>query len=128
MVGCLVLHGYTGGPYEVAPLSSYLKENTNWYIHVPTLPGHGRNLELENIPYTKWISASEQALIKLKKEYDDIYIIGFSMGGMIGAYLAAKYRIAKLVLLAPSGKYLSWSQLGRDMFKFVLDGVQRNLG
>lgn len=127
MVGCLILHGYTGGPYEVAPLSNYLKKKTNWFIHVPTLPGHGRALELENIPYTQWINASEQALKTLKEKYDEIYIIGFSMGGMIGAYLAAKYRIPKLVLLAPSGKYLSWTQLTRDMFKFIADGVQSKL-
>lgn len=127
MVGCLILHGYTGGPYEVAPLSVYLKEKTDWCIHVPTLPGHGRNLALENISYKKWISASEQALEKLKKNCDDIYIIGFSMGGMIAAYLAAKFHISKLVLLAPSGKYLSWKQLARDAGTFIADGIRRNL-
>ena len=128
MVGCLILHGYTGGPYEVAPLSTYLKEKTGWFIHVPTLPGHGRNLELENIPYTEWLKASEQALKTLKNKFDEVYIIGFSMGGMIGAYLAAKYHITKLVLLAPSGKYLSWRQIGLDVFKFIVDGMQKNLG
>lgn len=128
MVGCLILHGYTGGPYEVAPLSSYLKKNTNWFIHVPTLPGHGRDLELEDIPYTHWINTAEQALKTLKKQYDEIHVIGFSMGGMIGAYLAAKYHIPKLVLLAPSGKYLSWKQLACDMGKLLADGVQNKLG
>lgn len=127
MVGCLILHGYTGGPYEVEPLSTYLKEKTSWFIHVPTLPGHGRNLELENIPYTEWLDAAEQAFKTLREKFNDVYIIGFSMGGMIGAYLAAKYHVSKLVLLAPSGKYLSWRQISLDMFKIIVDGVQQNL-
>lgn len=127
MIGCLILHGYTGGPYEVAPLSLYLKENTDWCIHVPTLPGHGRNLELENISYKKWISAAERALQKLNKRYETIYVIGFSMGGMIAAYLAATYSVAKLVLLAPSGKYLSWGQMVRDGMKMLVDGKQRHV-
>lgn len=127
MIGCLILHGYTGGPYEVSPLSIYLKENTDWYIHVPTLPGHGRNLDLENMSYKKWISAAERALKMLNKKYEKIYVIGFSMGGMIAAYLAAKYRVSKLVLLAPSGKYLSWKQIARDGLKLILDGERRRV-
>src|SRR5699024_5290848 len=55
------------------------------------------------------------------------YLIGFSMGGMIASYLAAKHKVEKLVLLAPSGKYLSWKQLLFDGFSCIVDGLNGKL-
>lgn len=127
MIGCLIIHGYTGGPYEVAPLATYLKAETGWHVEVPTLPGHGRRLNLENASHELWIIAAENALIQMKEKYDDIYLIGFSMGGMIAAYLAAKYKVAKLVLLATSGKFLSFKQIGIDLGDMIADGIRGNL-
>ncbi|WP_010651757.1 alpha/beta hydrolase [Oceanobacillus massiliensis] len=128
MIGCLVIHGYTGGPYEVNPLAEFLKENTDWHIEVPTLPGHGRELHLKNVSYKKWIKAAESELKLLQKKYEKIYVIGFSMGGMIAAYLAAKYQIDKLVLLATSGKYLNFKQIGLDIAGVLGDGLRGTLG
>lgn len=127
MIACLIIHGYTGGPHELDPLTSYLKENTNWHIHVPTLPGHGQILDLENVSHKKWLSTAEKSLLQLKEKYEQIYLIGFSMGGMIAAYLAAKYKVDKLVLLAPSGKYLSIKQMGLDIGSFIKDGFKGKL-
>ncbi|HLR67322.1 alpha/beta hydrolase [Virgibacillus alimentarius] len=128
MVGCLIIHGFTGGPYELGPLTEYLKEHTNWDIKVPVLPGHGRILALKNVSYKKWIKKAEDVMKQLKKKYDEIYVIGFSMGGMIAAYLAAKYNIDKLVLLATSGKYLSLGQISRDIGLVIADGCRGRLG
>ncbi|MGJ9459415.1 alpha/beta hydrolase [Oceanobacillus sp. CF4.6] len=127
MIACLVIHGYTGGPYEVEPLAEYLRENTNWYIEVPTLPGHGKELHLKNVSYKKWINAAENELKKLQNQYEKVYVIGFSMGGMIAAYLAAKYKIDKLVLLATSGRYLSFKQIGLDFADVIGDGIRGGL-
>src|SRR5699024_4306319 len=111
MVGCLIIHGYTGGPYEVDPLANYIEKQTNWDVVVPTLPGHGEKLNLADITHQDWIKSAEEQLIRLLKHYPENYLIGFSMGGMIAAYLAAKYDVEKLVLLAPAGKYLSMKHL-----------------
>lgn len=127
MIGCLIIHGYTGGPYEVAPLAEYLRENTNWHIEVPTLPGHGKKLALENTSHKNWLTASENSLKQLAEKFDEIYLIGFSMGGMIAAYLAAKYKVDKLVLLAPAGKYLSFKQLSKDVKDVITDGFKGKL-
>ncbi|MBR7796233.1 MAG: alpha/beta hydrolase [Bacillota bacterium] len=127
MIACLVIHGYTGGPYEVEPLANYLQENTNWHVEVPTLPGHGRKLNLKNVSHKKWIKAAENSLLQLKAKFETIYLIGFSMGGMIAAYLAAKYNVNKLVLLATSGKYLSFKQIGLDVAGVLTDAMKGNL-
>lgn len=127
MIACLIIHGYTGGPYEVDPLADFLRENTDWHVEVPTLPGHGEQLSLKNASYKNWIQSAEAALEPLRKKYEKVYVIGFSMGGMIAAYLAAKYQIDKLVLLAPSGKYLSFKQIGLDIATCIGDGIRGDL-
>ncbi|MFC3039307.1 alpha/beta hydrolase [Virgibacillus xinjiangensis] len=127
MVGCLIIHGYTGGPYEVGPLADFLREHTDWRIEVPTLPGHGRELDLEGASYKKWIKTAEKSLRQLKEQCSKIYLIGFSMGGMIASYLAAKYKVDNLVLLATSGKYLSFRQIGLDAASVLADGMKGNL-
>lgn len=127
MIACLLIHGYTGGPYEIEPLSNFLKEETNWHIEVPTLPGHGRKLALENVSHKKWISAAEDSLNQLLTKYDEVYLIGFSMGGMIASYLAAKYKVDKLVLLASARKYLSFKQIILDIHQVCFDGLTGNI-
>ncbi|TQS76424.1 alpha/beta fold hydrolase [Ornithinibacillus gellani] len=127
MIGCLVIHGYTGGPYELKPLTEYLKEHTNWEINTPTLPGHGEKLALEGTTHDKWITAAEKSLQQMKKKYDQIYLIGFSMGGMIAVYLAAKYKVDKLVLLATAGKYLSFKQISLDLGQVIMDAFKGTL-
>jgi len=127
MIGCLMIHGFTGGPYEISPLAKYLDDRTNWEIEVPTLPGHGINLDLRDISHENWIDAAEKSLQNLIQKCDEIYLIGFSMGGMIASYLAAKYEVEKLVLLATAGKYLSFKQIGLDMGEILADGIKGEL-
>ncbi|WP_342743647.1 alpha/beta hydrolase [Halobacillus massiliensis] len=118
---CLCIHGYTGSPAEVEPLVDYLKEYTKWHIEAPTLPGHGERLNLRGHYYQEWIATAELALIELKKEYDHIVLIGFSMGGMIASYLAAKYKVDRLILLSAALKYISFSQMVKDIFGMAGD-------
>ena len=120
MIACMIIHGYTGGPYEVEPLSNYLREETTWHIEVPTLPGHGRKLSLKNVSPKRWINAAENSLKQLLAKYDEVYLIGFSMGGLIASYLAAKYKVDKLVLLASAQKYLSFKQIFLDIRQPIL--------
>ncbi|GAB3791220.1 alpha/beta hydrolase [Virgibacillus kimchii] len=127
MIGCLMIHGFTGSPYEISPLADHLEQNTNWEIEVPTLPGHGKHLDLRDVSHENWIDTAEEELQKLAQKCDEIYLVGFSMGGMIASYLAAKYEVEKLVLLATAGKYLSFKQIGMDMGEILADGIKGEL-
>lgn len=127
MKGCLCIHGFTGAPYEVEPLVAYLSERTDWIFKVPTLPGHGEKLKLKGIHYEQWIQHAEQELIKLLQTCDEVYIIGFSMGGMIASYLAAKYPVDKLILLSAAAYYMNPRQLAADVKLIIRDVFQRNL-
>src|SRR5690625_5233476 len=100
MSGCLIINGFIGGLYEVEPLTNYIKEKTNRQIEVHVLTTHGTEIDLEHVNYEKWLRDAVEALITLKETCETIYVIGFSMGGIIAAYLTANYQIDRLVLLS----------------------------
>ncbi len=107
MKGCLLLHGFSGSPAEIAPLSHFLQEKTDWKIVTPTLPGHGKDSQLHGVKFDAWILSAEEALQSLLEACDTVYLVGYSMGGLISGYLATKYPVAKLVLLSAAYYYLA---------------------
>ena len=54
-----------------------------------------------------WVSRAEEKIIEAKNNHREIILIGFSMGGVIASYLASKFEIKKLILLAPAFEYIS---------------------
>ncbi|WHY86648.1 alpha/beta fold hydrolase [Neobacillus novalis] len=127
MIGCLCIHGFTGAPYEVEPLVGYLQERTDWVFSVPTLPGHGELSSLKGIHYQQWIDHAGAELGKLSETCDEMYVIGFSMGGLIASYLAANYPVKKLILLSAAAYYINPRQLAADIKMAILDSLQGNL-
>jgi len=127
MVGCLLIHGYTGGPYEIEPLADYIKTHTNWQVEIPTLEGHGRELHLKDVSYEVWIEDALRAYEKLQEGCETIYVIGFSMGGMIASYIAANYKVDKLVLLAPARKFISVKYISYYFGELIADSVRGEL-
>ncbi|OLN21826.1 carboxylesterase [Domibacillus antri] len=127
MIGCLCIHGFTGAPYEVEPLADYLREQTDWKIVVPLLPGHGEMLSLKNITCIDWIDCAELALLELLDECEKVYVIGFSMGGLIAAYLTARHPVCKLVLLSAAAKYVNMAQVKEDVRDLVHDFRNKQL-
>ncbi|WP_108671714.1 alpha/beta hydrolase [Peribacillus acanthi] len=124
MIGCLCIHGFTGSPYEVEPLAEYLRGNTNWKIVVPTLPGHEEEGSLQGISYIEWMQCAENALQELVRDCEKVYVIGFSMGGMIACHLASKYPVDKLVLLSAAAKYIHFRQLILDIVDLVKEAAK----
>ncbi|MDL4840145.1 alpha/beta hydrolase [Aquibacillus rhizosphaerae] len=127
MIGCMFIHGFTGGPYEVEPLANYLREVTDWYVEVPCLPGHGETLQLDSVNYQQWVELAESSFKQVAEKCDKVYLIGFSMGGMIASYLASKYEVNKLILLSTSRKYISFRQMTIDIGRFAIEGINGQL-
>src|SRR5699024_378650 len=124
---CLIIHGFTGGPYEVEPLHKYLLRNTDWRVEVPVLSGHGEPLELDEVSHEAWLQETEEVLKELRSTCNEIYVIGFSMGGMIASYLAANYEVDKLVLLSTARKYLSFKYMSLYVADVISDGFKGQL-
>ncbi|MFS0864831.1 alpha/beta hydrolase [Fredinandcohnia sp. 179-A 10B2 NHS] len=127
MIGCLLLHGFTGAPYEVEPLTEHIRATTDWIVKTPTLPGHGEELKLKGIPFSDWISYAERELQELLEICNTVYVVGFSMGGIIAGHLATKYPIEKLVLLSAAAYYINPKQLLADVREMIRDGLTKTL-
>ncbi|GAE28232.1 carboxylesterase [Halalkalibacter wakoensis JCM 9140] len=115
MIGCLCLHGFTGEPWEVEPVSTYFLEQKRWLVYTPTLPGHGPKGNLRDVTYQEWVYAAEVSIQALLKRCEKVYVIGFSMGGMLACYIAAKYNVEKLVLLSAAAYYTNPQQLLQEL-------------
>ncbi|HLR10377.1 MAG TPA: alpha/beta fold hydrolase [Sporosarcina sp.] len=124
--GVLFIHGFTGGPYEVEPLVNYVKEQTDWLIALPTLPGHGVTLDLKRTSAQSWLMEAEVAYRQLQKKVDRMIIVGFSMGGLIAMYLALRYRVDKLILLSAAAKYISPRILLEDVRILLTESITKN--
>ena len=61
----------------------------------------------DDIYWFNWVSRAEEAVVEAKNAKRDIVLIGFSMGGVIATYLAAKFEIRELILLAPAFEYMT---------------------
>lgn len=127
--GVLFLHGFSGGPYEVQPFADYIKEQTDWTISIPTFSGHGvaEHLMMKGYKAEHWMMEAEIAYRKLAKQVDEVIVVGFSMGGVIAMYLAIRYKVKKLVLLSAAAKYVSPSQLVKDIRFMANDAIHKKL-
>nr|WP_051220552.1 alpha/beta fold hydrolase [Jeotgalicoccus marinus] len=109
----LFLHGYTGGRFELEPTFKYLKKRYDFDYEFPVYPGHGYTLSLVGLAGDDWYQEAEKAYFNLTKRVDEIYIIGYSMGGVFASYLAQNYHVDKLILIAPAFDHTKISKLHR---------------
>jgi carboxylesterase len=107
----LLLHGYTGTPFEVATVAHALHE-AGYEAHVPLLPGHGGDpAALNRLSRQAWLDAARTELLAVsaKAPARPVFVVGGSMGGLLALLLAAEPALAQgitaMALLAPALRY-----------------------
>ena len=99
MTAYLIIHGFAGGLHEVDYLALYLRSK-GLDVHTVLLSGHGgTKKELHKTSHADWIHSASEAVGHLRKEYRRIVILGFSMGGLIGARFAGLPEVQKIVFI-----------------------------
>ncbi|MGF7046591.1 esterase/lipase [Paenibacillus sp. DS2015] len=102
MTVCLLIHGFTGGEHEIAPLADFLQEH-GCKTRTFTLKGHGGSRkDMLSAGRADWIEGAEHELLNLLDEYNEVHLIGFSTGSLIAAHLSVKYssRIGTITMLS----------------------------
>jgi carboxylesterase len=105
--GCLLLHGFTGTPWDVRPLGEALAQS-GWHVRAPRLPGHGLSPEaMLEVTWRDWEQAAEDGLSSLG-QHSRLFVAGLSMGALLALILAARHpeRIRGLALVAPAVRFL----------------------
>lgn len=140
MENCLLIHGFTGGIFEISPLAEHL-ERHGISARTFTLEGHtGRRTDLARCGRTDWTRQAAEELQQLADTSSGgVHVIGFSMGALIACFLAQRYKdkVKSLTLLAAPVFPLNPGEivrtLGRaDMLKnyiakFISTPVRANL-
>lgn len=124
----VIIHGFTGKLYDNEYLANYLELNPDFDVFAKTLPGHDKNRfsDAKKEDFIKDVDAQIQFLIK--KGYRRIYVVGHSMGGILTAYLAGKYKeIKKIVLINAAFLYSNTKQDDNRLntFKVILDKARK---
>ena len=103
-VGVLVLHGFTGSPWEVRPLCEAAIDR-GLSVAAPILPGHATTVHaLDQVRWHDWLVAAQASHAWLAHHCDVVHLAGFSMGGLLAALLAEQVPKPdrRLALLAPA--------------------------
>lgn len=104
--GILVIHGIGGSPAEMYLTAERFHEKGYGYKAI-ALPGHATSIEeLDKVHYQEWVDASNKGLEELKEKYHKVYIMGLSMGGLIGVRLCELHNdISAAIFMAPALSY-----------------------
>ena len=89
----LCLHGLTGTPYEVRPVAAALAARGIRARGIG-MAGHGGSVEeLAQSTRVDWVETARAELVALRAEHDRVFIVGVSMGGLVGLRLAQRVQV-----------------------------------
>jgi carboxylesterase len=100
--GVLLIHGFTGTPFEMRPLGEALAAE-GYAVSAPALAGHSTwPADMELTRWSDWCQTARASFFALRRRCKKVYVAGLSMGGLISLKLAADMPddVAALAVLA----------------------------
>jgi carboxylesterase len=98
--GCLLVHGFTGGPDEMIGLGQHLAGAGHTVLGL-RLPGHsGSPEELAAVRWADWLAAVFDGLAYLRARCATVSLVGFSLGGALSLMAAAEQHVERLAVIA----------------------------
>jgi glycerophosphoryl diester phosphodiesterase len=118
-IGVLLCHGFLSKHEQMVPLSNYIYETLGWETSLVELTGHGYDQEnIATATWNNWVDDVKEKYLSLRKRCDKVYMIGFSLGGCISAY------VASLKSIRPEGLIIVNGVFGvKNVFNKLLPGV-----
>lgn len=97
----LLVHGFTGSPWEMKPLAAYLA-GRGFFTYAVRLPGHGTSPEdLAGRIMEEWLAEVSNGLARLAKTGLSLFAAGQSTGALLTLMAALNHNPQGLVLLSP---------------------------
>jgi carboxylesterase len=98
----LLCHGYTGYPGElIRPGIDIFEKGMD--VYCPRYPGHGTSGDdFLASKAEDWIGTVYDACAYLVQQYDQVSLVGHSMGGAIATLIADAFDVETLALIAPA--------------------------
>ena len=73
-----------------------------------------------------WVKRAEEVMIRTQLDYDELYLLGFSMGGVIASYLATRFKVERLILISPAFNHFHLENYTSIVIKGATDLINRN--
>lgn len=119
-VGVVLVHGFTGTPYEMRFLGVELAR-AGYTVHGLRLPGHGTRVEeLDRTGWQDWTRAVEDAFDEMRLLCRHVAVVGQSLGGLLALHLGGtRPEVAAIGSLAAplwldglAGRVAEWAARG----------------
>lgn len=99
----LLLHGFGGKSSNWDYIAKNINKRMNLPVYIPRLPGHATNTaDFLNSNADQWLRKAVDSYFYLRNHYQEIYLAGLSMGGLLASLIAANFKVKKLSLVAPA--------------------------
>ncbi len=98
----LIFHGFLATPQEVSGLAEYLHDE-GYTVLAPLMAGHGSDPnDLENVSFEDWQDEAFMYYEALDLIYDEVHVIGFSLGSLSALTISEEYDVTgKVVTIGP---------------------------
>lgn len=99
-VGCLLIHGFTGTPFEMRQMGEHLADQ-GYTVLGPRLFGHATDMrDMIRARWGDWVTSAVDGYHLLRGACSQVIIIGLSMGGALSLYLGARFPVAGVVVMS----------------------------
>ena len=110
-IGVLLIHGFSGSAVEMYPMGEYLAQQGLTVLGVQ-LAGHGTTPEeMAKTGWRDWVASAREGLGRLHAEQEKVYVVGYSLGGLIALHLAARHSMDGAVLVETPLYQRDWRQV-----------------
>lgn len=101
--GALLIHGLLDCPFSLRDIGERLQRN-GILSRAILLPGHGTSpADLISVSYHNWLQAVHYGVETLRREVEQVFLVGYSTGAALSVYQALQDRqIAGIILLSPA--------------------------
>lgn len=115
----LLIHGLTGGPFEMKYLADKLNK-AGYTVKVPCMAGHCTTLDdLKKTTWRDWYYSIKCGFDTLKGKYQNVSVAGLCMGAVMAMYLSLERGsdISAISLMSTTLFYDGWSM---PWYKFLI--------
>lgn len=105
----LMIHGFISAPQETKYMANSCHQSANVDVVSICLPGHGSKPEaMKECRSEDWIQAGIDAYNLLLQVYDDVVLIGVSMGALVAIQCSMVQQPLGMVCVAPALIFSDW--------------------
>lgn len=100
VTGVLLIHGFMGLPAELRSLG-YALAQQGYTVTGVLLARHGQPPEaMAGVRWQEWYATVTEAYRQLATRCEQVILVGYSLGGLLGLHLAAQHRVEGVITLA----------------------------